>query len=361
MNYLIYFIVSAGLGVLVTPWTAKLALRLGFVDVPNQPRKIHTRPMPLLGGFSLYVVFVLLTLAYVFLGSPDTNMIPPTAIAGICLGGLILMIGGALDDKYSLPAIVTIFFPVLASLVAVLFGIGDSISSLTNPFGGKIMLDFPLIGISVGSIFVWCWIMGMIYTTKLLDGLDGLASGIALIGGLTMFFLSLTDKVNQPSTATLAIIFAGSLAGYLVYAFNPAKIFLGESGSTFIGFVLGVLSVIAGAKIATALLVMGIPILDVAWAIVRRVVSGRSPFSPDRQHLHFRLLDIGFSQRQTVLILYGLSAVFGFTAVFLQSMGKLIALGVLFVVMIALIITLVFAYKRHEKKRLALIDDMPKN
>jgi UDP-N-acetylmuramyl pentapeptide phosphotransferase/UDP-N-acetylglucosamine-1-phosphate transferase len=192
--------------------------------------------------------------------------------------------------------------------------------------------------------------MGMTYTTKLLDGLDGLAAGVSLIGGLVMFALSLTAKINQPVTATLAIIFVGALFGYLLYAFNPASIFLGEEGSTFLGFFLAVLSVLTGAKIATAVLVMGIPILDVAWAILRRLLRGRSPFSADREHLHFLLLDAGLSQRRAVLVYYTLAAVFGFFAVFLQSMGKLLALFLLLAVMIGLAGALASAFR---KKRLS--------
>jgi UDP-GlcNAc:undecaprenyl-phosphate GlcNAc-1-phosphate transferase len=193
---------------------------------------------------------------------------------------------------------------------------------------------------------MWLWMMGMIFTTKFLDGLDGLCAGISLIGGLTLFTLSLLPKVNQPMTAILAIIFVGSLLGFLFYGFYPASIFLGESGSTFCGFILGVLAIILGGKIATALLVMGIPILDVAWAIVRRLWYKQSPFKADKSHLHHRLLDIGLSQKQTVLLLYGISAIFGFTAVFLQSFGKLIALIILFCVMLALAISVVIIYKR---------------
>jgi UDP-GlcNAc:undecaprenyl-phosphate GlcNAc-1-phosphate transferase len=158
--------------------------------------------------------------------------------------------------------------------------------------------------------------------------------------------LSLTQNVNQPITATLAIIFSGALLGYLFHAFYPASIFLGEGGSTFLGFVLGVLSVILGGKIATALLVMGIPILDVAWAIIRRLWYGRSPFRADKSHLHHRLLDIGLSQKQAVLTLYAIAAIFGSTAVFLQSFGKLIALIILFCLMVIIAISLVIIYKR---------------
>lgn len=361
IHYLFYFLVAAILAIIITPFVKRLAVFLRCVDIPNQPRKIHTKPMPMLGGFALFFTCVVVAGAYVIASSPDLSSIPMRFYAGIFFGALVLMIGGALDDRYQLPAKISWIFPALASAIAVYAGIGSGITLLTNPLGGSISLDYRFIGISLPAVFVWFWLMGMVFTTKLLDGLDGLASGIGFIGGLTMFFLSLTPKVDQPVTASLAIIFAGSLLGYLVYAFNPASIFLGESGSTYIGFILGVLSVISGAKIATALLVMGIPILDVAWAIIRRLLSGKSPFHADRKHLHFRLLDIGFSQRQSVLILYGLSAVFGFTAVFLQSKGKLIALGVLFTVMVCLVMALVLAYKRRYPHIPGIVDEKGQN
>lgn len=257
------------------------------------------------------------------------------------------MVGGALDDKYNLPPRLLWLFPALASLIIILSGIGVGIKQLSNPFGSTISLDFAVFGIPFSAIFMWLWMMGMIFTTKFLDGLDGLCSGITFIAGATLFTLSLMPKINQPITATLAIILCGSLFGYLFFAFNPASIFLGEAGSEFCGFALGVLSIILGGKIATALLVMGIPILDVAWVIVRRLWYRTSPFVGDRKHLHFRLLDLGFSQKQTVIILYAISAAFGFTAVFLQSLGKLIALIILICVMLGLAITVVMLYKRR--------------
>lgn len=176
-------------------------------------------------------------------------------------------------------------------------------------------------------------------------------------------FLSLTEKVNQPITATIAIIFCGSLLGFLFYNFNPAKIFLGEIGSTLSGFILGILSIILGGKIATVLLVMGIPILDVAWAIIRRIFYGQSPFKADRTHLHHRLLDIGLSQKQAVAILYSISAFFGILAIFLQSFGKLIALVSVFVTMLILAIIIVILFKKRHPHipELAGIDEKPKN
>jgi UDP-GlcNAc:undecaprenyl-phosphate GlcNAc-1-phosphate transferase len=274
-------------------------------------------------------------------------VVPQKFFLAIILGGAVLIVGGILDDKYNLPPKIQWLFPALASLIIIASGIGVGIKHLSNPFGPPLSLDYTFLKIPLSAIVMWLWMMGMIFTTKFLDGLDGLCAGISLIAGLTLFALSLLPHIGQPITASLAIIFGGSLFGYLFYAFNPASIFLGEGGGTLCGFMLGVLAIILGGKIATTLLVMGIPILDVAWVIVRRLWYRGSPFRADRKHLHFRLLDLGFSQRQTVLILYGISAIFGALAVFLQSLGKLIALIILFCVMLALAISVVMLYKKR--------------
>ncbi len=351
MIYLLYFLLAAFLSLAITPLIKKIAGVLKIIDVPVRPLKTHQKSTPLLGGLAVYVSFLIAVLIYLKFGLPDFNIVPLKFFLGLIFGGLVLVVGGALDDKFNLPPKILWLFPALASLMVVWSGIGVGIKSITNPFGGPpISIDYTfklsIVNCQLSVVLVWLWMMGMIFTTKFLDGLDGLCSGIALIGGLTMFVISLGPKVNQPITASLAIIFSGALLGYLIYAFYPASIFLGESGSTFLGFMLGVLSIILGAKIATALLVMGIPILDVAWVITRRLWYRRSPFKGDRQHLHFRLLDIGLSHRQTVLVLYGISAVFGGTAVFLQSKGKLIALLILSGVMLIFGLTTVVVYKR---------------
>lgn len=348
MNYFFYFIFAAALSLILTPMVKRLAVWLQCIDKPGRERKIHTKPMPLMGGLAVFVAVLLCAIGYALFGHWDFNAVPVRFGVGMALGGLVLMIGGYFDDRYELSAKQTWIFPATAALCVVLSGVGVGITFLTNPFGGIISLGYHPLGIPLSGIFVWLWIMGMTYTTKILDGLDGLASGIALIGGLVLFALSLTAKINQPVTATLAIIFVGALLGYLVYAFHPASIFLGEGGSTFVGFFLAVLSVLSGAKIATAVLVMGIPILDVAWAIVRRIWRGQSPFTADRQHLHFLLLDAGMTQKQAVLFLYAVSAAFGFIAVFLQSLGKLVALFLLIGVMIGILGVLARVYTKHK-------------
>jgi UDP-GlcNAc:undecaprenyl-phosphate GlcNAc-1-phosphate transferase len=349
MQYLLYFSLAFGFSVLFTLLAKRFALRLRIFDLPGK-RKIHTAPTLLLGGLAIFFSFALSVIVYLKISQPNFSVIPLKFFVAILLGGLVLALGGFLDDKYNLPPKVLWLFPALASLIAVTAGIGSGITQISNPLGSPIPLDFKLsiisYQLSISSLFVWLWLMGMIFTTKFLDGLDGLCSGIALIGGLTMFSLSLLPHINQPITASLAIIFSGSILGFLIFNFHPASIFLGESGSTFLGFILGILSVILGGKIATALLVMGIPILDVAWAITRRLWYHRSPFSADRLHLHHRLLDIGLTQRQTVGVLWALSAFFGFSAVFLQTLGKLIALIILLCVMVFLAISAVMVYKQ---------------
>lgn len=249
----------------------------------------------------------------------------------------------------------------MAALIIIVSGIG--INYITSPLGGTIELDtvkwqiFSINGLPYhitlfADLFTIAWLLGMVYTTKFLDGLDGLVSGTCVIGSLVLFFLSLRPEVMQPETAMLCVILAGVAAGFLIFNFHPAKIFLGEGGSTFIGFTLGTLAIISGGKIATALLCMGLPVLDVVWVIARRVITKKSPLKGDRKHLHFRLLDIGFSHKRAVLFLWFLSACFGITALFLKSRGKLIALGVLALIMIILAVVLVWAYRR--KKQLTI-------
>ncbi len=346
MNYLLYCGIACVLALVITPLVRKLAFRLGCVDRPQGGRHIHTKETALLGGLAVIFSMVLAGGLYVLSGSFDFSVVPTKFVVGIVTGVFLLVLGGFFDDKYTLPARYSFVFPALAAAAVVASGVGVGITILTNPFGGVVHLGTLWLGVPISAVFVWLWIVGMTYTTKLLDGLDGLAAGVSLIGGLVMFALSLTDKVNQPVTATLAIIFVGALAGYLFYAFNPASIFLGEIGSTFLGFFLAVLAVLTGAKIATAVLVMGIPIFDVAWAIVRRLWRRQNPFVGDREHLHFLLLDAGLSQRQAVLVFYALAGLFGFVAVFLQSMGKLVALFLLLAVMVGIVGALARVYRK---------------
>ena len=189
----------------------------------------------------------------------------------------------------------------------------------------------------------------MIYTTKILDGLDGLVSGIIAIGAFIIFLFTISEQYYQGDIAIASIILFGACLGFLILNWHPAKIFLGEGGSVFLGFSLGVLAIISGGKIAIALLIMGIPILDVLWSIIRRLIAGKNPFKAgDRKHLHFRLLDLGLSQKKAVLIYYVIAGIFGLSALFLQSLGKILALGTLVLFMILILI--LFYYLDQKKK-----------
>jgi UDP-GlcNAc:undecaprenyl-phosphate GlcNAc-1-phosphate transferase len=259
------------------------------------------------------------------------------------------MVGGYIDDRHDI-GYYSLFFVLAAVLTVLPFDIG--VTQITNPFGGVFSLDWLTIPVfSWGDVFytisLWvdvftiAWLLSMTYATKLLDGLDGLVSGLLLIGSFVIFLLSTSAAFLQPEVAMLAITLAGASLGFLIFNWNPASIFLGEGGSVFAGFMLGILAIISGGKIATALLIMGIPLLDLIWVIGRRLMHGKSIVAHDAQHVHHRLLKSGFTQKQAVIILYTLSFSFGITTLFLQSMHKLVTLGVLVFVMILLGIFLV--------------------
>ena len=331
------FIISFIIAVTATFLVLKLARKYKTLDEPNPsiPRKIHKSPTPLLGGLAVIFAFDLASIIFYFNSSLLQSNIPLKSMVAIWLASLVLAIGGVIDDIKNLKPSLQIISPILAVFIVVGAGIG--VPHITNPFGGQINLAGPVIFQAttlVAALFAAVWLLGMVYTTKFLDGLDGLATSISLVSAFALFALSFTPKVEQHYTALLIIIAAGAMAGFLVFNWHPAKIFLGESGSTFIGFILGVFAIIAGGKIATAFLVMGVPILDVFWVIVRRIIRGGSPFKADRGHLHFRLLDLGLSQRRVVIILTGIAAIFGFSAVLLQSLGKFWEIVILLIVMI---------------------------
>ena len=345
MIFLGAFILALALSLVLTPLANRAATHWGIIDKPDFARKIHQKPIPLLGGVVIFVVFfAVIFLNYSQLISGNLEL---RHWLGFLIGGLILIVGGTLDDKYNFSPKKQIIFPVLA-IIAVLIG-GVEITKLSNPFGGYFSVAW------LSPIFIAIWLMGMMYTTKLLDGVDGLVSGVSGIGALVIFLFTLTTKYYQPDIAFVSLVLAGAILGFLVYNWNPASIFLGEGGSLFLGFALGVLAIISGGKIAIALLVMGIPILDVAWTIMRRLLSGKNPFrTADKKHLHHRLLALGLNQKQTVLVFYFLSAAFGLSGLFLQSQGKFLALIIILLVMMILVVSFSFIKPKKTKAKLLL-------
>lgn len=337
----LYFFFTFFVSLLLTPLVALVMQKIDIVDRPTQKRKIHKKNIPLAGGLAIFLTFFLFIFWALFIGKNIGTDITSHHIWGIFFGGLILMIGGLLDDKYTLSPGKQIWFPVLASIVVLGFGIG--LESVTSPFGGALLLDtfsFSLFGLGnflvLADILVFFWLMSMMFTTKLLDGMDGLSTGIVTIGAIVVFFLSQQPQWFQPEVSLFATIFIASCLGFLVWNFHPAKVFLGEGGSLFIGFILGIMAIISGSKIATTLLVMAIPMLDVIRVIILRLKKKKSIFVGDSEHLHFRLLNSGLGQRQAVLLLYSIAFVFGISTLFLQTNQKLIALLFLFILMLLL-------------------------
>ncbi|MDP3837281.1 MAG: epoxyqueuosine reductase QueH [bacterium] len=337
--HLILFVTIVVFAYLLTLGIIRLAVYIGLVDRPDGARKLQAKPIPLLGGLGIFIAF--LTGLYAVRAVLLSGNLELSHWAGFALGGLILMAGGYLDDRYNLSPRVQIIFPLLAALAPIIGGV--SIARLSNPLGG--VIDVPMI---ISALLIVLWLLGMMYTTKLLDGVDGLVSGLGVIGALVIFLFTSTTQYFQPDIAIAAWIFAAACLGFLILNYNPAKIYLGEGGSLFVGYVLGVLAIISGGKIAIALLIMGLPILDVAWTIARRLLSGKNPFRfADRRHLHHRLLDLGLSPRQTVGVFYAFAAVFGLSGLFLQSKGKLLAL----IVLLSMMLIVVVFFSWWERKR----------
>lgn len=337
---LLAFILSFLLTVLVR----RLALVGGIVDNPTSPRKIHSRPVARLGGLAIFISMSAVMIGMLVSSNALTSgEITSWHYLGVLLGGLILMIGGYLDDRFDLPAHATIVAPILATLTAIVFGI--EVDKLTNPFGGVLIL-LPW----QSDILVFVWLMIVMYTTKFLDGLDGLATSVTSVGAIMIMLLSLTAAYFQPDVALLSAMTIGAYLGFLFWNVHPASIFLGEGGSTFVGFMLGILAVISGGKVATALLVLGIPLLDVVWVIFRRFREGgiSRVFVGDNKHLHHRLLALGWGQTRIVILYVSAAAAFGVSALFLQSREKFVALIVLLLVM--LLTALFFVHQeRHAK------------
>jgi UDP-GlcNAc:undecaprenyl-phosphate GlcNAc-1-phosphate transferase len=354
------FFSATGLTFLFALAVKALANKFRITDKPDLEKKLHERETPLLGGVAIFLAyFILLFFIRQYLVSGDLNY---HHWIGVFLGASVLMIGGILDDKFNLKPGRQIIFPLLAAILVVAGGVG--IEKVSNPFGGLIHLSdikFPMIFfggfwhyfVLIADSFTIIWLMGMMYTTKLLDAVDGLVTGVTSIGALIIFLFTMTTKYFQPDIGIAALLLSGSCLGFLILNWHPAKIFLGESGSLFTGYILGVLAIISGGKIAIALLILGIPILDVLWTITRRLISGKNPFRfSDRMHLHHRILNLGIGPKKTVLIYYGFSAIFGISALFLQSKGKLLVLMMLIIMMVLIVSSFSWSPLKSNKKKL---------
>jgi len=338
-SLLVALVAAAIVSYLLTPLVRRLAIRYDAIDHPDE-RRVNLRPVPRGGGVAVAISFILVTLALLAVNAIGGFVVIPTNVQvpeliGLLLGGALATAFGVIDDSLDLRARWQFAGQLGLALFAIALGYG--VDFIANPLGGTRFIQ--LIGpVAIG--FSVLWIAGMINSINFIDGLDGLSSGIGLIAAVTLGVLSLTPAVPQPFIAVLCFVLAGSLLGFLRWNFHPATIFAGTSGVMFLGYTLALLSILGTAKVAVAMLVLGVPIIDAFWIIVRRLAERRSPFSPDRGHLHHRLLDVGLSHRQTVLLIYGICAGLAVMALLLTDaaqqlyafMGVFVAIGfVLFI------------------------------
>lgn len=324
-SFVLVFALALVVSVSASPLTQRLGQRLGITDRPGGRRQ-HRGEVSRLGGVAMYAGFAVAVLATLLL--PD-NFMPPrsdpkelTRLTGLLIGITAIFVFGLVDDKLQLPSRPQYIAQILSSFIAIAFII--FIERVNNPLGtGQIIFPGPV----VWALTIF-WFMGMMNTVNWLDGLDGLATGVSAI--VAAFIAIHMMREGQLSVALLPVALLGATLGFLPHNFNPARVFMGSNGSYFLGWVLAALGIIGGAKVATILLAMGLPILDVAWLIYRRWRRGVKASSGGRDHLHHRLLDIGLSQRQIVLGYYAFCATFGALALFLENrLQKLLALGVL--------------------------------
>lgn len=351
MNYLIGLLSAFLIAALLVPLIKKIAIYIGAVDNPKEAkRKIHKHIMARGGGIAIYLSFVIVSLS--MLGEYSKPFI------GLLLAGSMVLIVGLIDDIRRLSPWLKLLVQIMAALVASI-GFGIAIETITNPFGNTLVFTnitntINIFGLSLS--FNWIavalavlWLVGMTNTINFLDGIDGLSGGVSAIAAGIIFLLSISQKVNQPETALLSVILVGGCVGFLIYNFYPAKIFNGDSGAYFLGMTLGILAIFSGAKLATAALVLGLPILDAVWAVLRRLIHRKSPFTADRGHLHYLFLDAGFSQRQAVLSIYILCMIFGLVGILGTTTQKLIGIGALLVVMIVLLTGLALIKRKKQK------------
>ena len=332
---------------ITTPIVKSLAQKWGAVDVPKDGRRMHDHPIPRMGGLAIFLGFLLSVILFIpFVQTDGLGM----QLQGMLLGAVIIVVLGILDDSYALPALPKLIVQIVAAVIAVCSG--NVIDTISNPniFSNDLYWELGWLSIPVTVI----WIVAVTNAVNLIDGLDGLACGVSTISSMTVLVIALT--VAEPTVAVLMACLAGGCIGFLPYNTNPAKIFMGDTGSTFLGYVLAVVSIQGLFKYYTLIsfvvpfLMLGLPIFDTCFAFIRRIAHGQSPMHADRSHIHHRLIDMGLNQKQAVAVLYVISAILGLSAVVLTTIGSLRAMLLLFAMCIAGSMSIMLVLRGGEKK-----------
>ncbi len=325
--YVMAFFFAFVISFLITPLARKLAIKVGALDVPKSDRKIHKDAMPYFGGIAMYIAII--ACMYVFLPSTKTNI-------SVMIGATLLVLVGIVDDMYEMPAKIKLAFQILAAVIAVYGGV--RIYFITNPFHTAGLSFLNTFSIPITLI----WIVGITNTINLIDGLDGLAAGVSGIAALALLFT--VTPLGYSFIIVECAIVAGAAFGFLPHNFNPAKIFMGDTGSMLLGYMLSIVAVLGVAKSVAAITLIvpifaiGLPILDTLFAIVRRLINKKPIMEADKEHLHHQLMKKGLNQKQTVLVLYGISIFLGLTAVFISKTNTKTGIWVGVVVAILILI-----------------------
>ena len=297
--YLSTFFIALSVTLFTTPFIQKLAVHIGAVDQPNE-RKIHLTAIPRLGGAAIFLGFAAALLTSLAFAGVLGRGLEVKHLVGILLSSFLMLILGVVDDIRGLPALTKLISQVVIAAIVVYFGI--EITFVSNPFNGLFILG------AIAAPLTVLWLVGMTNAINLIDGLDGLAAGVTAISAGTLFFVAL--RTHQLGAALTLLALCGAALGFLRYNFFPAKIFLGDSGSYLLGFILAAASVTGVFKttlvvaLIIPILILGVPIFDTMFAIGRRISSGQSPFKADNRHIHHLLLRAGFTQREAVLAIY---------------------------------------------------------
>lgn len=310
LRIVLSFAVAMVIAFLMTPPVKRFAMQVGAMDVPRDGRRVHDHPVPRMGGLAIFLGFTVAMILFVSF---------TTQVLGLMLGALIIAAMGAVDDIVNLRPWIKLSIQIVAALVAIRCGI--IFNAVSNPNILSDVLTIPIGSLSIPLTVLW--IVGCTNAVNLIDGLDGLAVGVSAISSMTMLVVSLF--VADPNTTFILAALCGACVGFMPFNMNPAKIFMGDVGSQFLGFVLACVSVMGLFKLHTVItflvpvLAMAIPLADTVFAFCRRIVHGQSPFHADKGHFHHRLLAMGLNQKQAVAVLYGVSAVMGLVAVLLAG------------------------------------------
>lgn len=324
-------------------------MKKGYVDIPND-RKVHKLPIPRLGGVAIWLCTLLTFAILVFLNKdyPYGN-----CLSGILTGGSIMFLLGMVDDLYNLSPKFKLFIQIGAAILAWMLGV--SIDFL-SPLGSTQIIGMGLLSLPLTVI----WLVGISNAMNFIDGVDGLAGGITAISAVTLGVVAI--YTNQPISALVAAILAGSMMGFLLFNFNPAKIFMGDSGALFAGFTLAALSVTGVLKTVAVtmvlpLMILAVPILDISYSVIRRLSKGKNPFIADSEHIHHKLLKAGFSQNKTVLALYTICIAAGTIATTSVGGHKLYFILVSFILFIMLILSRLSKNKKLNEIHNRLVQD----